>query len=281
MSNRKNTKVESKDLYFILGADDPEMQAIEKLLVAVGVRYGYATVGGTRVHPGNAYRAEGVDFRGPWELDCYKHVRVECEQPGFHAEHRIDHHRPGDAGYGLPPSEFLRASSIGQVILLLHKENLAKPNDLVLTKEEILFTAAADHCLGAAYRDECPGVDPEALLQFRTRQRAEFQGVSEEELTRTIDSTRERLWELNVEQGCPLAIDLTGEPGGTLPEAPESACREGLAMQAKVTDRDGRHKLVLMGNTTPEQVSAWMDSQKSLEREVYGDPARGFAGAYL
>src|SRR5690606_25622302 len=28
----------------------------------------------------------------------------------------IDHHRPGDPGYGRPPEEFLAASSIGQVI---------------------------------------------------------------------------------------------------------------------------------------------------------------------
>src|SRR5690606_40611474 len=29
---------------------------------------------------------------------------------------RIDHHCPGDPGYGLPPSKFFAASSIGQVI---------------------------------------------------------------------------------------------------------------------------------------------------------------------
>src|SRR5690606_8916313 len=32
---------------------------------------------------------------------------------------KIDHHRPGDPGYGRPPAEFLPASSIGQVIAAL------------------------------------------------------------------------------------------------------------------------------------------------------------------
>src|SRR5690606_5323560 len=38
---------------------------------------------------------------------------------------RIDHHCPGDPGYGRPPSEFLTASSLGQVISELAR--LGKP----------------------------------------------------------------------------------------------------------------------------------------------------------
>src|SRR5690606_41990813 len=32
---------------------------------------------------------------------------------------RIDHHRPGDPGYGRPPHEFLSVSSVGQVVVVL------------------------------------------------------------------------------------------------------------------------------------------------------------------
>lgn len=46
--------------YVILGAADPEMRAIETLVRACGVTVAYATVDGVRVHPGNAYRANGV-----------------------------------------------------------------------------------------------------------------------------------------------------------------------------------------------------------------------------
>src|SRR5690606_4181877 len=30
-----------------------------------------------------------------------------------------------------------------------------------------VFAAAADHCLAAAYRGECPGIDPNALMRWR------------------------------------------------------------------------------------------------------------------
>src|SRR5690606_27510283 len=31
----------------------------------------------------------------------------------------------------------------------------------VVIPDDIVYTAAADHCLAAAYRGECPGVDPD------------------------------------------------------------------------------------------------------------------------
>ena len=36
-------------------------------------------------------------------------------------------------------------------------------------------SAAADHCLGAAYQGLCPGVDPDELMQWRVESRAKFQ----------------------------------------------------------------------------------------------------------
>src|SRR5690606_24433639 len=46
----------------------------------------------------------------------------------------------------------------------------------VVIPDDLVYTAAADHCLGAAYRGECPGVDPDALMHWRVAQRATFQG---------------------------------------------------------------------------------------------------------
>lgn len=57
-------------------------------------------------------------------------------------------------------------------------------------------------------------------------------------------------------------------------------CGGGLAYLSTVTDRDGRIKDVLGGHTTPELVREWMAACKAEGREVYGDPVRGFAGAY-
>ena len=45
---------------WVLGAGDPEMAAIEKLLQDAGEKFTHATVAGVRVHPGNAYKAEGL-----------------------------------------------------------------------------------------------------------------------------------------------------------------------------------------------------------------------------
>lgn len=104
-----------KNYLWVLGADDPEMSAIEKLLQNCGENYVYATVNGARVHPGNAYKADNVS------AESYDHiVLVECQCREYHLPFTIiDHHRPGDPGYGKSPEDFLSASSIGQVISLL------------------------------------------------------------------------------------------------------------------------------------------------------------------
>lgn len=105
---------------WILGASDPEMAAIERLLAECGESVAYA-VGpdGERVHPGNAYRSVGFRPAGTNDL-CTRDTRevylVECGGDLPPDAKVIDHHRPGDPGYGRPPEEFLPASSIGQVI---------------------------------------------------------------------------------------------------------------------------------------------------------------------
>lgn len=100
---------------WILGAPDPEMELIEKLLRECGEEYIYALDDrGERVHPGNAYRCPVPEV--PEGSTVYA---VECTNIFPEGWVRIDHHRPGDPGYGRPPAEFLAASSIGQVIATL------------------------------------------------------------------------------------------------------------------------------------------------------------------
>lgn len=117
---------------FVLGADDPEMQAIERLLRKAGEAVAFAVGSdGKRVHPGNAYAAadlrwsnDPADCSGPaW--GAVTHL-VECA-PVTGAAIRpnvvvIDHHRPGDPGYGRGPKEYMPASSIGQVINTLARQ---------------------------------------------------------------------------------------------------------------------------------------------------------------
>jgi len=207
------------DRIWIMSSSDPEMETIEGLLREAGERIIYALgPDGARVRAADAYRVAALSEPIPAGSVVY---RVECDGPAIPPDAVvIDHHRPGDPGYGRPPEEFLPASSIGQVIAelarqenlpavwrckgqglesapigcvkwnpygpywhvgitpadasrrlswgeLLFAHSLVLPNDIVLT-------AAADHCLGAAYRGECPGVDPDALMRWRAESRARF-----------------------------------------------------------------------------------------------------------
>jgi hypothetical protein len=150
---------------------------------------------------------------------------------------------------------------------------LAPPRD-------ILHIAAADHCLAAAYRGECPGVDPDELMRWRVRSRAAFQGRAVKEIVADIERSRKALRAAPIIELAPgiLARDLRGR---YVPELPEAAAREGVGFIAGGhPGPDGRVKVVCQGS--PEQIQAFIAAwgpQQGL-RGIYGDPARGFAGGY-
>src|SRR5690606_1592832 len=119
------------------------------------------------------------------------------------------------------------------------------------------LAAAADHCLAAAYRGECPGVEPDALMRWRVAVRAAHQGRPVDELIEDVEQARARLRAAPVvELGEHLtARDLRGE---FVAELPEAAAREGMAYLASVVDRDGRQKIVL-GAADAETVRAFLE----------------------
>jgi hypothetical protein len=277
-----------------LGASDPEMNMIDRLLRECGATVRYAELGGRRVRPADAYRAENI---GPDAT-----LVVECG-PAPDGAVICDHHRPGDSGYGKQPSEFLPASSLGQVIAHLG-QRMCDQQDMGMTlayrsgawrlaekgtmayreavvPENILFAAAADHCLAAAYRGECPGVEPDALMEWRVRSRAVFQCRSAEEVLADVASARQALRSapvLQLTDGI-AARDMRGQH---VPELPEASAREGLCFVADgLPEPDGRVKVVCQSGT-PEQIRAFMQSWAPAHglMDVYGDPARGFAGGY-
>lgn len=323
---------------WVLGAPDPEMELIEKLLRECGERVEYATVWRDgvrrRVTPAEAYAPDveiGAGLRGlratAYMVECAPAVLVGSPFDGIDwtgAAVKIDHHRPGDPGYGRPPEEFFGASSIGQVLSVLRRHGPAffdagewitcdggEPRDVGgfiigmpyadTVPQEVVLAAAADHCLAAAYRGECPGVDPDALMQWRAETRAAHLGRSVDELLADVERAREALRAAAlVELSGPLACEYHGatyEPGcgacahavvhdlrgRDVPELPEAAAREGVAYLATVVERNGRTKVVLGGHTTPEMVREFMEHWAPAHGLVgiYGDPARGFAGAYF
>lgn len=340
---------------WILGAPDPELAMIESLLRDAGEHVEYAFVDGRRVRPDEAYRANCEAARGfsgtAYEVECAIDVLHGSATEGIDSDASvvtIDHHRPGDPGFGRPPSEFLMASSIGQVVAelaRLHRldvrrwpygrvdsatstigaiavtgiganhPNLALRAWTVTSGDElapvdasiptaIVFCAAADHCLGAAYRGECPGVDPDALMRWRAESRAAFQRRSVAEVMADVEQARSALreaheisllsvadmphtedhdWSRSVCDGClsgeEFARDMRGQH---VPELPEASAREGLCFVSDgLPGPNGRTKIVCQSGT-PEQIEAFMHSWAPANglADIYGDPARGFAGGY-
>ncbi len=324
---------------WVLGAGDPEMAAIERLLTDAGERVAYASIGVDRVHPGNAYR-----FTSPLLAACNSEcvpILVECapapaNKGSWLTPISVDHHRPGDPGYGGHPEDFVHSSSIGQVFHLLHatgdtsrftlfssgwtlenRERDASGDSLLHTVDvpaEYVLCAAADHCLEAAYRGKCPGVDPDALMQWRAESRAAFQGRSVESVLADVQAARRALHAAPYMVECGVCgvwggPDLIGrtpgdspevwcnvccadsssvEDGGWLadlrgqsvPELPEAAAREGIPFLSTVKDRDGREKVVLMA-APPKLVQRFLAGELVPGlKDHYGDPARGFAGGY-
>lgn len=315
---------------WILGADDPEMSAIEGLLRECGETVVHATVGGQRVHPGNAYRCDPIETTADlvYSVECARdpshtgtRLMSDCpvsEDPdagGYRYWHEIhiDHHRPGDPGYGVPPAEFFRGSSLGQVIVELERLGAPVPEcwglvsgpALAVAPQRIRFSAAADHCLGAAYAGQCPGVDVEAFGEWRLATRAAHQGLPIDEVRADVERACERVKAANsiklsathhsagvCEQGhdlcpgcgdcccqCATVADLRGEE---IPELPEAACRLGVAYLATPKPGpDGRRKVVLQC-ASAEHLAAWpaWAAANGIVDCYGGDPARGFAGGY-
>jgi hypothetical protein len=313
------------DRVWLLGAADPEMEKIEALLRECGEQYMYALdEHGERVHSGNAYRTAVPDT----DINCV--ICVECAiigQADDWIAGRVDHHRPGDPGYGRQPSEFLPASSIGQVIARLSRSSIipikwdgfnTDDDDLqddlqvdpgsyvcvgsewvvlalaygpITLPREVIFTAAADHCLGAAYQGKCPGVNPDELMKWRVDLHASYEGCEPSEILADIARARDALRSapvvhlgkqpsLSDDDFGPsfVARDLRGEH---IPELPEAAARDGECFLGTVESPDGRTKVVCQVGS-PDEIRAFMEQwapQQGLVG-IYGDPERGFAGGY-
>ena len=342
----------------ICGAADGEMQAIERVLTSCGEAYTYATYAGTRVTPAAAYHADCT-----WQNPCPgklwdEIIAVEC-MPTY-ATAYIDHHRLGDSGYGVPPEEFLRGSSLGQVIAELarydvlqwpigplmcavppgrleahhHQGNMQDPYisfvttsrvvpgwpDSYVTRvipHELVLTAAADHCLGHAYAGRCPGIDPDELLRHRVAQKVAFRApchagpyVSADSILADIEAARQALLSaptlVLMEWQCPwhegghsrssddccnaLGTEYADEPceriavadmrGRHVPELPEAGTRYGIPYIADgLPDADGRVKIVCSGSADTIRAFFGWAAREGLT-DAYGDPERGFAGAY-
>ncbi|HEY4508491.1 MAG TPA: hypothetical protein VJJ55_02430 [Candidatus Paceibacterota bacterium] len=303
---------------FLLGVDDPEMRAIERLLAHAGVlgggdayRIAYAVADGRRVHPGNAYRADPVD--GLVSADTL--VRVECEPREIAADVKVvvvDHHRDGDPGYGLPPAKYWEASSIGQMYNLLSEEIVPWPHGDPEAasrafgpvrvgleaefggSEGIRALAAMDHCFPAAVRGECQttvtyGPTPAEVLAVKYREIAAGTKSDEAAVRDRVEFFKRELDTADDEVvGTQAVKDLRHHDLGAgysldLLATQVAVTTGGHAALLRHRDRDGQpEKWTLSGNATTETVLAFKEvwaPAHGLVR-VYGVPERGYAGGY-
>ena len=273
------------NILFCLGAPDPEMALIQKFLEQSGIPFVPAMKDGRRVRPNEAYSLH-IDLQPVGTPDVI--YAVECDfsdgtkailqKAGIEVRH-IDHHRPGDPGYGKPPADFLKASSIGQVFDFLAGLGLVKE----LTREVIL-TAAADHCLAAAYRGECPGVDPDELMAWRLESRSQHQKRSIESILDDIEEARKALHLApRIRMGDSPNTEVADLRGFNLRELPEASAREGIAFLGMPLERLGERRKVVIQSGTPDQIRAFLEVWAPANGlvDLYGDPARGLAGGQM
>jgi hypothetical protein len=299
------------NLIVVFGALDHESRAAIALCRRLGVTTATATVAGKPCHAGNAMAADGFSRDDAREDICHDHfdfVLLECgtkAAPEGRVIARCDHHNPGDAGFGRPPAEYWRASSIGQLYYQFqsrglipwprHEEDEALDvpyPDLLGIPIDLLMVAAGDHCPADAYQGRCPGIDPVSFGALRRGQIAASEGLTVEQVDAAISSATAALIDASdvvCIPGCGIGVrDLRGL--GEIPQLPEAALSTGRAYVCEIQERGrdraptGNRKIVLGGHTTPKQVIAfreWADTLPGRIGPSYGDPVRGFAGVVL
>jgi hypothetical protein len=263
-----------RETVFVLGAVDPEMREIAKVLKLDARPFVHAGQGGFAVRPRTAYEADSVVrlSRAGRSMPAVLPPRepaafVECTVRGHEPVLRIDHHHPGDPGYEMPPERYLEGASIGQTLIALDME----PTDT----QRLL--AAADHCLTAAYQGRCPGIDPNELLFLRAAWRARMSGRSLDDVIEGIQHAAKQVRRFHdSEYGESLFLDPTELPL----DLAEGAAYAGCAIRYREWFPGGELKEMLKG-ASPEHIERFMHAHREAGRAVYGNPYRGYAGAYL
>lgn len=254
----------------IFGASDIEAERARKIAKEVGLTTATATCNGEKVNPGTAYKADGYIIDDNNGDDIESSIVFECSR---NASGKLpvlaicDHHNPGDPGFNLGPKEYLKASSLGQLLSLLEIE--ATQEDKVI--------AAADHCLTAAYQGECPDVTAELILALRLQELSQRYAANEAEVLAGIEEAKNLImspwsWVEIAKESIP---DL--RQYGVKPYLLEAGTITGLAFLGCVDTRNQK-KVMLNGSSTI--IKDFLDGTANDLGIVktYGNPNRGFAG---
>ena len=271
---------------FLLGAWDPEMEAVKELLAKAGLTYREATYKGKPVSPRTAYCADPIQT-------AERLVLVECNPKVVPADAeivRIDHHNPGDYGYDLGPDRYLEASSIGQLICFLQNKYPGLGWSIETVPERIRHIAAIDHCLGDAYRGRCPGVIPGKLYSFRFQSLALEKGVQVGTVRALVRQCRQALKEAkHIPFGHSSVADMRDVATGLGYSLQYMGLREAALISGvpylvrSRNTEDEPVKVVLNGMASQEEVSYFMNIWGPAEGlvDIFGVPMRGYAGGFV
>lgn len=260
---------------FILGAQDPEMRAIEELLIKNKIEYAFAGFDEQRSNAARANESNCILVKKPGKdylvEDVFRRDQafavVECRLPGSTPSLIIDHHEPGDPGFTMPPDRYMEGSSLGQVLALLNEA----PTDT----HRLL--CAADHCLSAAYQGECPGVDPSELLFMRAAWKAKIMNIGLGEVVDGIMKAAQLLrTSVNEATGIAEVMDPTFIDDYT----PEASAYTGIPVLYQSMSSSGDLKQMIKGGSF-EQIEHFMRVNQEKGNRVYGNPYRGYAGSYI
>jgi hypothetical protein len=280
---------------FVLGAGDPEMEEITKLLD--GYEVWFAAVGDERCHPGNAYVANSIvsiDLSQNRKLNppYDNFIFVECRPADVSLDQKhvaltvIDHHELGDPGYAFGPVDFWQASSLGQTVGLLHQWG----RQIAIT-QEMRVLAAMDHCRQAAIRGECPGVSAEEIVGLRVATFVARHGMPADAVRSKIDEFVGIFQKHDtIVFGSGETIDFTDHHlgvGYSLDFLCAQTALDMLGFAALLRNNESPHpedeKILLTGHVTPEMVEHFLSvygPARNLHR-FFGVPERGYAGGYF
>jgi len=300
----------NSNMFFLLGAKDPEMIGIEEILTELNLEFEYATVSGVQCNPTNAYQADNILPKGK------NYVFIECRhivKSGI----SIDHHNENDYGYSLNYSKFLDASSIGQLFKFLVKNNIAEAkenlalsityeidsaeddfyfldnqwllnidNYAIIIPEHIVTMSAIDHCLSDAYKGLCLGVNSKNIFREQVNGIGKKFNLDKKSLSYKIKQYNYYLKNNNTSN----IIDLTDINLGIGYSLDYLLLRElslysnkSIAIKTKNDKFEENYKLMLIG-LSYIQVSNFLKESKYESfnlSNVFGVPARGYAGGII
>lgn len=267
------------DLFFILGADDPEMQAIEEILSHLNLTYAYATCDWHRTSARKAYNQNlGMvvvnNYKKPFKSRI---VTVECGSPfNMNVYHKIDHHYPGDPGYDCDHLDFWNGSSIGQLVKFLVSEGYDEKMLLGIPSDDPYIVAANDHCPAHAAQGLIPQVDIQAFLDYRLKRASLRTGESPQSIMQRICLTMEEL------QKRPLySIEGTlicrVERSQQILYFNDASMALGLAVEWGVGHGKEVLKRGISNCLNPKAVETWMQNNELVLHSIYGSPKRGYA----